>query len=165
MIRLRGFRRVVQTRRFWGWEMVMLKVSSSTSYSQFSRFHAPSNYIEIKDYGLTTETELEDEYLWTTFILKTSKTTSRAFNRSSEPQICRWHHAYCRKWRGTKKPLDESERGEWKSWLQLNILKMKNMTSGPITSWERDGETVEAVSEFIILRLQNDCRCWLQHWN
>ena len=27
-------------------------------------------------------------------------------------------HPYGRKWRGTKKPLDESERGEWKSWLQ-----------------------------------------------
>ena len=28
------------------------------------------------------------------------------------------HHPYGRKWRGTKKPLDESERGEWKSWLK-----------------------------------------------
>ena len=26
---------------------------------------------------------------------------------------CRWHHSYGRKWRGTEKPLDESERGEW----------------------------------------------------
>ena len=34
------------------------------------------------------------------------------------PQICRWHHPYGRKWRGTKKPLDESESGEWKSWLK-----------------------------------------------
>ena len=33
-------------------------------------------------------------------------------------RICRWHHLYGRKWRGTKKPLDESERGEWKSWLK-----------------------------------------------
>ena len=30
----------------------------------------------------------------------------------------RRHHRYGRKWRGTKKPLDESERGEWKSWLK-----------------------------------------------
>ena len=30
---------------------------------------------------------------------------------------------YGRKWRGTQKPLDESERGEWKSWLKLNIQK------------------------------------------
>ena len=32
-------------------------------------------------------------------------------------KICRWHHPYGRKWR-TKKPLDESERGEWKWWLK-----------------------------------------------
>ena len=30
----------------------------------------------------------------------------------------RWHHLYGRKWRRTKEPLDESERGEWKSWLK-----------------------------------------------
>ena len=30
----------------------------------------------------------------------------------------RWHHPYGRKWRGTKKPIDESERGEWKFWLK-----------------------------------------------
>ena len=34
----------------------------------------------------------------------------------SKPQICRWHHPYGIKWRRTKEPLDESERGEWKSW-------------------------------------------------
>ena len=56
---------------------------------------------------------------------------------------------YGRKRRGTKKPLDESERGEWKSWLKLNIQKTKIMASGPITSWETDGETVETVSDFI----------------
>ena len=33
--------------------------------------------------------------------------------------------------------------------LKLNIQKMKIMTSGPITSWEIDGETVETVSDFI----------------
>ena len=31
---------------------------------------------------------------------------------------CRWHHPYGRKWRRTKDSLDESERGEWKSWLK-----------------------------------------------
>ena len=34
------------------------------------------------------------------------------------PQIYRRHHLYGRKWRGTKELLDESERGEWKNWLQ-----------------------------------------------
>ena len=33
------------------------------------------------------------------------------------------------------KPLDESERGEWKIYLKLNIQKTKIMASGPITSW------------------------------
>ena len=36
------------------------------------------------------------------------------------------------------------------SGLKLNIQKMKIMTSGPITSWEIDGETVETVSDFIL---------------
>ena len=35
--------------------------------------------------------------------------------------------------------------------LKLNIQKMKIMASGPITSWETDGETVETVSDFIFL--------------
>ena len=48
--------------------------------------------------------------------------------------------------------------------LKLNIRKIKIMASGPITSWEIDGETVEAVSDFI-LGLQNHCRWWLQPWN
>ena len=57
---------------------------------------------------------------------------------------------YGRKWRGTQKPLDESESGEWKSWLKkFNIQKTKIMASGPTTSWEIDGETVETVSDFI----------------
>ena len=54
-----------------------------------------------------------------------------------------------RKWRGTKKPLDEGESGEWKVGLKLNIQKTKIMASGPMTSWETDGETVETVSDFI----------------
>ena len=35
--------------------------------------------------------------------------------------------------------------------LKLNILKTKIMASGPITSWEIDGETVETMSDFIFL--------------
>ena len=37
--------------------------------------------------------------------------------------------------------------------LKLNIQKTKIMASGPITSWERDGKTVETVSDFIFGRL------------
>ena len=41
--------------------------------------------------------------------------------------------------------------------LKLNIQKTKIMASGPITSWEIDGETVEPVSNYF-LGLQNHCR-------
>ena len=41
--------------------------------------------------------------------------------------------------------------------LTLNIKKMKIMESGPITSWEIDGETVETVSDYFS-GLQNHCR-------
>ena len=42
--------------------------------------------------------------------------------------------------------------------LKLNIQKTKIMTSGPITSWQIDGEIVETVSDFIFGGLQNHCR-------
>ena len=45
------------------------------------------------------------------------------------------------------KVKEESE----KAGLKLNIQKMKIMVSGPITSWEIDGETVETVSDFLFL--------------
>ena len=44
------------------------------------------------------------------------------------------------------KVKEESE----KFGLKLNIQKMKIMSSGPISSWEIDGETVETVSDFIL---------------
>ena len=46
--------------------------------------------------------------------------------------------------------------------LKLNIQKTKIMASGPITSWQKDGETVETVADFIFGGLQNQCRWWLQ---
>ena len=49
--------------------------------------------------------------------------------------------------------------------LKINIQKTKIIASGPITSWEIDGETVETVSDFIFWGLQNHCRWWLQPWN
>ena len=59
------------------------------------------------------------------------------------------YQIYGRKQIRTKEPLDASERGEWKCCLKLNIQKTKIMTSGPITSWQIDGETVETVADFI----------------
>ena len=42
--------------------------------------------------------------------------------------------------------------------LKVNIQKMKIMASGPIISWQIDGETVETVADFIWGGLQNHCR-------
>ena len=58
---------------------------------------------------------------------------------------------YGRTRRKTKEPLDESERGECKVGLKLNIHKTKITASSPITSWQIDGETVETVTDFIFL--------------
>ena len=44
-----------------------------------------------------------------------------------------------------------------KAGLKLNIQKTKIMASGPITSWQIDGKTVETVTDYF-LRLQNHCR-------
>ena len=52
------------------------------------------------------------------------------------------------------KVKEESE----KAGLKLNIQKTKIMVPGPITSWEIGGETLETVSDFIFLGLQNHCR-------
>ena len=52
------------------------------------------------------------------------------------------------------KVKEESE----KVCLKLNIQKTKIMASGPITSWEIEGEIVETLSDFIFGGLQNHCR-------
>ena len=59
------------------------------------------------------------------------------------------------------KVKEESE----KVGLKHSIQKTKIMASGPITSWEIDGETVETMTDFIFGGLQNHCRWWLQPWN
>ena len=52
------------------------------------------------------------------------------------------------------KVKEESEKVD----LKLNIQKSKIMASGPITSWQIDGETVERVTDFILGGLQNHCQ-------
>ena len=54
------------------------------------------------------------------------------------------------------KVKEESE----KVGLKLNIQKTKIIASGPIISWQTDGETMETVTDYF-LGLQNHCRWWL----
>ena len=53
--------------------------------------------------------------------------------------------------------MKEKEESE-KVGLKLNMQKTKIMTSGPITSWQIDGEKMETVRDFILWGLQNHCR-------
>ena len=106
---------------------------------------------------------------WEMLGWKKHKLESRLPEEISKPQICRWHHPYSRKWRGAKEPLDDSERGEWKSWLKAQ--HSENEDHGiwsPITSWEIDGETVETVWDFILgvskITADGDCSHEIKRW-
>ena len=70
-----------------------------------------------------------------------------------------------KKWRGTQKPLDESESGEWKSWLKTQHLENEDhgIQSHHFMGnrWGNSGNSVR----LYVLGLQNHCRWWLQPWN
>ena len=81
------------------------------------------------------------------------------WEKYQQPQICRWYHSNGRKQTGTKEPLNESE----KAGLKLTTQKTKIMASSPITSWQTEGEKVEAVTDFLFLgskiTANVDCSC------
>ena len=62
---------------------------------------------------------------------------------------------------GQKRLLMKVKEESEKVCLKLNIQKMKIMASGPITSWQVDGETVR----LYFWGFQNHCKWWLQPWN
>ena len=73
-----------------------------------------------------------------------------------QPQISRWYHSNCRKWRETKKPLDEGERG-----------KTKIMASGPITSWQMIGKQWKQWQTIILgskITADGDCSHEIKRW-
>ena len=63
-----------------------------------------------------------------------------------------------------KSLLMKVKEGSEKFGLKLNIQKMKMMVSGPITSWQIDGETMETVTDFIFLgsKITTDSDCSLK---
>ena len=61
-----------------------------------------------------------------------------------------------------KNPLMKVKEETEKAGLKFNIQKTKILASGPIISWQTDGETMEAVTDFHFLGLQNHCGQWLQ---
>ena len=68
-----------------------------------------------------------------------------------KPQVRKWYYSNGRKQKGTKEPLDESEKGEWKSSLEMQHSKTKIMASSPITSWPIGREKGKQWQIFIFL--------------
>ena len=105
------------------------------------------------------------EYIMRNAGLEEAQAGINIARRNINLSLCRWHHPYSRKGKRTKEVLDEVKEDSEKVGLKLNNQKSKIMASGPITSWQIDGETMETVTDFIFGGLQNHCRWWLQPWN
>ena len=75
-------------------------------------------------------------------------------------KICRLYHSNGRKWTGTKELLMRVKEESEKTGLKLNIQKTEIMASGPITSWQIDGEKVEQRQIYSLgskITADNDC--------
>ena len=110
---------------------------------------------------------------WEMLGWKKHKLESRLPREMSITSDIQRHHPYGRKWRRTKEPIDESERGEWKNWHKTQPSKNKDHGMQSITSWQIDGETMQTVTDFIFLGStiteNGDCsreikRCLLAPW-
>ena len=88
---------------------------------------------------------------WETLGWKNHKLESRLPGEISRTSDMQMTPPLWQKVKRNKKPLDESEREEWKSWLKAQHQKTKIMASGPITSWQIDAETVDTVADYIFL--------------
>ena len=86
------------------------------------------------------------------------KLGSRWPGEISIPQVCRDITLMAESEEELKGLLIWIKEESEKAGLKLSIQETKIMASGPITSWEIDGERVETVSAFIFFGLQNHCR-------
>ena len=79
------------------------------------------------------------------------KLESRQAGKHQQPQICRWYHSNGRKQRQIKELLIRVKEESERAGLKLNIKKTKIMASGPIISWQIEGEKMEEVTDFFFL--------------
>ena len=90
------------------------------------------------------------EYIMRNAGLEGTQAGIKIARRDINNLICRWHHPYGRKWRGAKKPPNESERGEWKSWLKAQHSENEDHGIWSHHFMGNRWETVETVSDFIL---------------
>ena len=99
------------------WEMAppckIIKTFSHASHflNYFYHYHIPMSPLSFRSDFLYMQNTSWEMLGWKNHTLE-----SRFPGKISITQICRWHHPYGRKWRGTQKPLEET--GQWKSWLK-----------------------------------------------
>ena len=79
------------------------------------------------------------------------KLKSRLLEKYQQPQICRWYHPYGQKLRQTSESLDESERGEWKSWLKAQHSENEDHGIWSHCFMANRWENMERVTDFIFL--------------
>ena len=96
---------------------------------------------------------------------KKHKLESRLPGEKSITKICRWHHPYDRMRRRTKEPLDESERGQWTSWLKTQLSKNQDHGIWSHHFMASRGGNNGYSGWLYFSGLLNHCRCWLQPWN
>ena len=78
--------------------------------------------------------------------------------------MSRWYHSHGKSEEELKNFLMKVKEWSEKAGLKLNIQKAKIIASGPIMSWQKEGEKVETVKDFIFLDSKS-CGRWLQPWN
>ena len=87
------------------------------------------------------------------------------WEKYQQPWICRWYNFNGRKQRGTTEPLDEGERGEWKSWRKIQYSKKLRswhlIHHFMANRWGKSGNS----DRFYFLGLQRHCKWWLQPQN
>ena len=76
-----------------------------------------------------------------------------------------WYYANGRKWIGTKEPLNEGERGEWKNWLKTQHSKHEDLGIQAHHFMANRGGNNGNSGKLYFPGLQNCCRQWLQAWN
>ena len=93
------------------------------------------------------------------------KLGSRLPGEISITSATQWHHPYGRKWRRTKEPLDESERGEWQSWLKTQHSENEDHGIWSYHFMTNRCENNGNSERFYFGGLQNHCKWWLQPWS
>ena len=75
----------------------------------------------------------------------------KILGKNNSLKICRWYYSSGKQWRGTKEPLEQDERGEWKGWLKMQYSKREDHGVQCYHFMANRWEKMETVTDFIFL--------------